>query len=498
MDTPLWTSEALVAAAEARCDGDISQEISGFSIDTRTIGDGDVFVALTDQRDGHDFVSNAFAAGAAAAIVRDGYARRESDGALLYVDDPLAALVRIGAAARARLSPGARVVAVTGSAGKTTTKEMLRACFEAIAPGQTHASVKSYNNHWGVPLTLARMPSDTRYAVFEIGMNHANEIRPLTRMVQPHIALVTSVLPVHVGNFTDGETGVANAKAEIFEGLTPGSGFAILPRDSDHFERLRARAAEALGMNPTDWSETKGIFTFGAHADADQGVDLGQSVFAASATETVFRFGRDDKMPVHATLGVPGRHNAINAAGALAAWFVATLAHDDIPTSPGEAFPGLGLTLDAFETLAIAPEGRGQVFQLADGITLVDESYNANPASVAAALETMTFYPENRRRIAVLGDMLELGDDADRHHLGLKDAIEASNISALFCCGPHMKALFDALDESRRGAWAETSSGLQSSLCDQIRGGDVIMVKGSLGSRMQPLTAALKARYANA
>ncbi|MEO0730741.1 MAG: Mur ligase family protein, partial [Pseudomonadota bacterium] len=409
---PLWTPDALIMASGAACDGEITSAITGFSIDTRSLRAGDVFVALTDQRDGHEFVEAAFNAGAAAALVRRDYARCPSDGCLLRVDDPLRALERIGRAARARLADDAKVIAVTGSAGKTTTKEMLRACFEAVAPGHVHAAVKSFNNHWGVPLTLANMPEDTAFGVFEIGMNHAGEITPLTEMVRPHVALVTSVLPVHVGNFDDGIDGVAHAKAEIFAGLTPKAGFAILPRDSTHFDVLRDRATAALGIAPSDWSEDFGVFTFGEHADADQGVDVEHSEFRADGSEVAFRFGKGATVPVISDIQVPGRHNASNAAGAIAAWFAATT-HRDMPTTPGEAFPGLGATLDALADLKIAPEGRGQVHQLADEITLIDESYNANPASVAAALATLSLYPVDRRRIAVLGDMLELGAGAE-------------------------------------------------------------------------------------
>ncbi|MEO1695404.1 MAG: Mur ligase family protein, partial [Pseudomonadota bacterium] len=441
-------------------------------------------------------VAAAFGAGAAAALVRHDYVRGDSDGALLRVDDPLKALERVGSAARARLAGDAKVVAVTGSAGKTTTKEMLRACFEAVAPGRVHASVKSYNNHWGVPLTLARMPADTRYAVFEIGMNHAGEIRPLTRMVRPHVALITSVLPVHVGNFDTGIDGIADAKAEIFEGLAPAAGFAILPRDSAHFDILRARAAAALGIAPDAWSTEVGIFTFGEHADADQGVVVDQSTYAIDGSEITLRFGRADKAPVITTIGVPGRHNAVNAAGAISAWFAATTFDDTLVQSPGEAFPGLGAALDALEHLKIAPEGRGQVHALGDGITLIDESYNANPASVVAALRTLSLYPAERRRIAVLGDMLELGAAAKDLHLGLASALTDAGVSHLYCCGPFMEALFDSVPNAMRGAWAADSEALTAPLLAAIQPGDVIMVKGSLGSRMQPLTAALKDRYA--
>ena len=214
---PLWTIPDAALATDAVTDGDPISTITGISIDTRTLQTGDLFVALSDTRDGHEFVTAAFGRGATAALVRSTYARRPGDGLLLRVRDPLEALVALGRAARARLSPEARVIAVTGSAGKTTTKEMLRAVLSAIGP--THASEKSYNNHWGVPLTLARMPEDTKFGVFEIGMNHAVEITPLTKMVRPHVAMITTVGRAHLENFADGESGIARAKAEIFAGL---------------------------------------------------------------------------------------------------------------------------------------------------------------------------------------------------------------------------------------------------------------------------------------
>jgi UDP-N-acetylmuramoyl-tripeptide--D-alanyl-D-alanine ligase len=242
MTSALWTFSELVSAAGGEADGAPGLAVTGFSIDTRTIAPGEVFVALKDQRDGHDFVTAAFAAGAAAAIVSDGYVRGDGDGALIRVADTLRALEAVGRAARARLSPEARVIAVTGSVGKTTTKDMLRAACAALGP--THASDKSYNNHWGVPLTLARMSAGTRYAVFEIGMNHAGEITPLTRLVRPHVALVTTVENAHIESF-ESEEGIADAKAEIFLGLEPG-GTALINLDNRHGPRL-VRAARAQG-----------------------------------------------------------------------------------------------------------------------------------------------------------------------------------------------------------------------------------------------------------
>jgi UDP-N-acetylmuramoyl-tripeptide--D-alanyl-D-alanine ligase len=471
MTMPLWTIADLTAAARGVLDGAIAAPITGFSIDTRSIQPGEVFVALTDARDGHDFVSAAFKAGAAAALVRDGYQRRDGDGALIRVDDPLRALERIGVAARARLSAEAVVIAVTGSAGKTGTKEMLRAC---LAPhGKTHAPEKSFNNHWGVPLTLARMPADTRYAVIEIGMNHAGEITPLTKMTRPHVAIVTNVLPVHVGNFPDGEIGVANAKAEIFSGMHNG-GVAILPRDNPHFDLLFAKAAERGAR----------VVSFGTDARSDiRAVEIGVDT---EHTDVAIAFAcRRERF----RLGAPGRHLAVNALAVAA------------------VFDHLGLKLEtALAPLAgvAAPAGRGarSMISLAAGgqVVLIDESYNANPASMAAALANLALVPRGAhpRRVAVMGDMRELGTEADALHRGLLDAVVGSGADLVFACGPHMKQLFDLLPTAVQAGWAAKSTELAARVAEALRPGDVVMIKGSLGTNMAPIVSAVRGLDAGA
>ncbi len=463
---PLWSWDALVAAAEGAADGAPAHAITGFSIDTRSLAPGEIFVALTDQRDGHDFVGAAFAAGAGAALVRRDFMAPPGSGPLIRVDDPLGALGRIAVAARARLRPEARVIAVTGSAGKTGTKEMLRACLAAA--GKVHAPEKSFNNHWGVPLTLARMPADVDFAVIEIGMNHAGEISPLTRMARPHIAVITNVLPVHVGNFPDGEQGVARAKAEIFEGLEPG-GIAVLRRDSRHFLLLKEMAEEHGAR----------IITFGAgtadvRAEGVEPSDTGSEI-AAVIAERAFRY----------RLGTIGRHIAANSLAV-----VATLDALHLPLEKATA-PLASIT---------PPVGRGarSVLKAGDGsILLIDESYNANPASMEAAISVLgsasrKSYP---RRVAVLGDMLELGDNAGDYHLGLGPWIFHNLIDLVFACGPNMGKLYETLPHERRGAWAPDSNALIAHVVDALQPGDVVMVKGSLGSRMAPIVAAIKARF---
>lgn len=466
MTSPLWTWNDLVSAAEGRGDGTPSRSITGFSIDTRALQPGDVFVALKDQRDGHDFVPTAFRAGAAAAIVSESYARQPGDGALLYVPDTLKALERVGIAARARLAPEARIVAVTGSAGKTGTKEMLRACFAKVGP--VHASEKSYNNHWGVPLTLARMPADVRFGVFEIGMNHADEIRPLTKMVQPHAAIVTTVEAVHIEHFPSVEA-IADAKGEIFEGLVPG-GAAIIKHDNPHAARL-AKIAARCGAR---------ALTVGF----DPAADVPGEIVEATDEGSLIAVRLDGKRKEF-RVAMPGRHIAENALAVAAA--IASVGAD------------LDAALSALATLP-PPAGRGQRALLnVDGgaALLIDESYNANPASMRAALATLGAVPRDKfsRRIAVLGDMLELGPQSAALHASLKRAVEDAGTDLIFACGPLMRVLYDDMPTSMRGGWAEKAAELQPAVMAAMRAGDVIMVKASNGTRLGPVVEAMKARF---
>jgi UDP-N-acetylmuramoyl-tripeptide--D-alanyl-D-alanine ligase len=465
MTEPLWQWDELVAAAGARAEGAPQAAVTGFSIDTRTLQRGDVFVALKAERDGHDFVPAAFAAGAAAALVSDGYGRGANDGALLRAADPLIALEAIGSAARTRSN--ARIVAVTGSAGKTGTKEMLRLCLGDA--GATHASEKSYNNHWGVPLTLARMPRGAKYGVLEIGMNHAGEITPLTRLVRPHVTVITTVEPVHLEYFGSVEV-IAEAKAEIFSGLVPG-GTAVLPGDNAHFGLLKARAA-AVGARMVcfGYAEAADVRCIQANMDA-----RGSSVIAGVGSQ---------RFPYR--IGAPGEHYVKNSLAVLAAL-------QALGADPMRCLPAL--------VKAAAPAGRGarSVLGREGGrILLIDESYNANPASVRVALAAMATVPraDFPRRVAVLGDMLELGAAAADLHRGLKEAVDAAGIDLVFACGPMMQLLYDDLKSAQQGAWAPDSAQLSARLLDAIAAGDVVMIKGSLGSRMGPLTEAVRARFA--
>ncbi len=465
MTEPLWQWDELVAGAEARPDGTPSAAITGVSIDTRTLVPGDLFVALKAERDGHAFVADAFKAGAAAALVSKGYRRGKSDGALLRVSDSLAALEAIGRGARIRSN--ARIVAVTGSAGKTGTKEMLGLCLSEL--GHTHASESSYNNHWGVPLTLARMPPSAEFGVFEIGMNHAGEIAPLTQMVRPHVAVITTVEPVHLEFFPSVEA-IAEAKAEILQGLVPG-GTAVLPHDNLHFPLLKDHASR-IGAK---------IVGFGYTGAAE--VHCIQANLEARGSSVIVGFG-SQRFPYR--VGAPGEHYVKNSLAVLAA--LLALGVDAMRCLPALARIAAPTGRGA-RTLLDAPGGR---------ILLIDESYNANPASVRAALAAMATTPREEfpRRIAVLGDMLELGAASGELHRALKEAVDTAGIDLVLACGPMTKLLFDELRPTQQGAWAQESAQLAQILLDTVRPGDAIMIKGSLATRMAPLAEALLARFA--
>ncbi|MEL6288869.1 MAG: UDP-N-acetylmuramoyl-tripeptide--D-alanyl-D-alanine ligase [Pseudomonadota bacterium] len=491
--TPLWTAGAIAEATGADLAIAPDAPISAISIDTRTLVPGSLYVALHGvSQDGHRFVDAAFEAGAAACLVEDDYSG--DDPRLLRVPDTLRGLEQIAAAARARNA--GRIVAVTGSAGKTTSKEILRAMFEAIAPGRVHAAAKSFNNHWGVPLTLANLPADAAYAVFEIGMNHPGEIRPLVKLVRPHVSMITTIAAAHLGHFSGLEE-IAEAKAEIFEGLAgdgTATGWAVVPSDAPHADLLIRRALGHL-------AEPGFLFTFGTGADAtlllrDLELSPTRSRAAIRGPADTLRF----------ELNLAGAHNAMNAAGCIAAWFCAT-AGQLMPEGPDdEGYPGFGRIRRALASLSVDPAGRGQVHDLADGITLIDESYNANPSSMRAALATLALYPADRRRIAVLGDMLELGDASQQLHGDLASAVREARVDAAFLCGPDMAVLANRISPPRDDAAANdtdriavthapTSSDLEQLLLAGVRSGDVIVVKGSLGSRMAPLVAALRSQF---
>ncbi len=463
----LWTASDFVASTGGRAIGRVP-DVKGISIDSRTLDPGDAFFAIRGDRfDGHDFVAAAIERGAAVAVVDEVHAAalKTAGAALVVVPDVLEALRLLGIASRARSA--ARIIGVTGSVGKTATKEALRLALSRS--GRTHASAASYNNHWGVPLSLARMPAATRFGVFEMGMNAPGEISVLTRLVRPEIAIVTTVEPVHLEFFGTVEK-IADAKAEIFEGLEPG-GSAVLNLDNPQFGRL-ADAARAHGAR---------IVTFGAAEEADARL-VRVALHPDCSCVTARLFGRE----VTYKLGAPGRHLVGNSLAVLAA---ADLAGAD-----------LALAVLALADLR-APKGRGARFRLKVGdgtITVIDESYNANPASMRAALALLgQAQPGPRgRRIAVIGDMRELGAAADDLHRDLAEPLTAARVDLLLGAGPHTRALYEAVDHRHRHAWTHESEALRDELLGLVRPGDVVMVKGSLGSRMGPLVEALRERFA--
>jgi len=465
----LWTVDAMAAAMRAEKSGSLPADIPGLSIDTRGIGKGEAFFAIKgDNRDGHDFVEAALKSGAGFAVVARTQTARFPGAPLLLVDDVLDGLRALARAARTRTQ--AKVIAVTGSVGKTGTKEALRL---ALSPdGETHVSAASYNNHWGVPLSLARCPQSAKYAVFEIGMNHAGEITPLTRLVRPHVAIVTTIAPVHLEFFGSLEK-IADAKAEIFLGVEP-RGAAVLNRDNAQYARLE-KAAKAANVSR--------IVSFGEHAKADAQL-LRVSLQPDSSTVEARILGQ----PVTYKLGAPGRHIVTNSLAVLAA----------------VALAGADLALAAVALAHLQPPaGRGARVSLhvpGGSVLLIDESYNANPASMAAAIALLGQAPigQRGRRIAVLGDMLELGSAGAELHRALAAPLQEANVDLVFCSGPLMHALWEALPSGRRGGYAETAAALEAGVLEAIRDGDVVMVKGSLGSKMGPIVKALERQFPRA
>ena len=463
----LWTADELLKATGGRLHGQVAQPLTAVSIDSRAIRPGDIFVAIKGGRhDGHDFVASALQSGAGLALVSRVTGEMTAAGPVLEVaEDPLRGLENMGRAARAR-SHG-QIIAVTGSVGKTSTKEMLGVALSAS--GQTHASAASFNNHWGVPLTLARMPREAAFGVFEIGMSHAGEITPLVGMVRPHVAIITTIAPSHLENFSSLD-GIADAKAEIFTGVVPG-GHAIISRDTPFFDRLSA-AARACGITH--------VLSFGKHPEADVRMEKVAllpdccCITASVMGETLIY-----------KLAMPGEHMAVNSLAVLAA---AKLAGADLARA--------ALALAS----AVPAKGRGvrERLSIDDGeLMLLDESYNANPTSVAAALALLgQIQPGWRgRRIAILGDMLELGQKGPELHAGLVEPMDAAKVDVLYAAGPLMANLWERVPGEKRGAYAATSEALREAVLAGLRPGDVVMVKGSNSSRMGLLVEAIRAAH---
>lgn len=461
---PLWTTNEIALATGGRATN--ATNISGISIDSRSIAKGELFVALTDQRDGHDFVASAFENGAAAALVSHIPDGLSVDAPLIIVDDVMDALQALGRAGRARVK--GKVIAVTGSAGKTSTKDMLLSVLSK--QGKAHGSEASYNNHWGVPLTLARMPANVDFAVIEIGMNHPGEISPLSKLTAPDVAIVTTVAAAHLAAF-DGIEAIAREKAAIFDGLR---GTGVYNADLEVSGILsKAAGNRAVGFGESDGSDVRAMsIRLHDHATVvEANTPYGPMIFKVSA---------------------PGRHFAVNALAVLAA----------VDAAGGDA------TLAATDlSVWTPPEGRGarEIVELdpADDrlvVELIDDAYNANPASLAAGLEVLAAAKPRDgigrvaggRRIAVLGDMLELGKDENRLHAEIADYPQAQSIDVFHCVGPLMNNLYEALPPHKRGVWAETADALCEQAGTLVDAGDVVLVKGSKSSLVSRVVDAIK------
>ena len=451
----LWDFDVFMAAVDGRPIGEMPKGITGISIDTRTLKKGEAFFAIKgDQFDGHDFMAAAMRAGASVAIVNE--SKLVSLGSLklplIVVRDVLESMARLGEVARMRSK--ARIIAITGSVGKTTTKEMLKT---VLAPsGKVHASVASFNNHWGVPLTLARMPPDAKFGIFEIGMNHAGEITPLVKMVRPHVAMITAIAPAHIGAFESIED-IAKAKAEIYSGIVPG-GHALVNHDDRRYVLLRDLAKEAGIEHFASYGQKRGSDFWLRH--------LEQTPDGSKLSVRVR--GRD----IDYEIAIPGEHMALNSVGVLGA---AALLGADIDKSK-----------DALSKIT-APDGRGTRYVIggsgAMGITVIDESYNANPTSMEAALEVLGNYEgvKTKRRIAVLGDMLELGRQSKKYHEGLAKPISASKADLVFLVGPEMENLAKILPKDKLGGYYKDATVLPERLKATMKPGDVVMLKASKG-----------------
>jgi len=458
----MWNSEDVVKATGGRATK--SFKATGISMDSRTVQPGEIFIAISGKVfNGHNFVEKALEDGAAAAIVKEGF-ELETDRPLVYVKDIDKALEDLGRYSRNRTK--AKIIAVTGSAGKTGTKELLSIALGAS--GKAYASKKSFNNAIGVPFSLANMPLDTEYGIFEIGMNHKGEIEKLVADVRPHLAIITTVEPVHI-EFFENEEGIADAKAEIFSAIE-GDAIAVLNLDNPHFQRLKEKAI-AQGV--------KTIYSFGEDEDADcrmKDCSLGGDYVKVTANV----MGYNAKYRVN----IPGKHIAQNSLSVLT------------------TVKALGADLDkAIKALKksepVVGRGSRTKIKIKKGepdILVIDESYNANPSSMRAAFNVFEMVEPEKggRRIAVLGDMLELGKDGVQMHIDLANPLLKAKTDLVFCCGPLMEAMFNVLPDAWHGGWSNNSQDLAKMLAKEVKPGDVILVKGSAGSKMSYVIQALQ------
>ncbi len=461
-DTPLWTAQDIIKATHGSCHTD-DWQVEGIAIDNRVVKKGDLFISIVGpNNDGHDYVGAALSAGAAGAIVSRVPAGLEKTETLILVDDTQNAMEKLGAAARARTE--AKVIAVTGSVGKTGTKEALGHLLGE--QGRTHFSVGSFNNHWGVPLSLARMPKETEFAIFELGMNHAGELGPLSRMVKPDVAIITIIAAAHLEFFENTEE-IARAKAEIFEGVKP-EGTVLLNADDPHCDLLSKLAGERGSLN---------ITYFGEENVANIHLEEAKLLPASSAISASV-FGQK----LSFIFPVPGRHWVQNILAVLGA----------VQLVGGDVL----VALKDLDGLA-PPAGRGATFSLncQDGhYTVIDESYNASPIAMQAAFRVLggKKVADPGRKIAVLGDMLELGGKSAEIHRNLANDLLANGIDMVYASGPNMRHLFDALPTRLQAGYGNSSDELTTPLLQAVNDGDIVLIKGSLGSKMKIVLEALK------
>ncbi len=457
----LWSGAEILAATSGHCESD-AWSVNGVSIDSRTVEPGDLFIAIVGPaNDGHAYIKSAFEKGAVAALVSKSADDYPEGLHVVAVEDTQLAMEQLGVAARHRTN--AKIIAVTGSVGKTGTKEALAHCLKT--QGKTHYSVGSYNNHWGVPLSLARMPRDTEYGIFELGMNHAGELGPLSKFVRADVGIITTIAAAHLEFFKD-KSAIAEAKAEIFEGLKKG-GTALINADIEESDLLKRRALEA-GITH--------IVTFGRNPDADARIEeikmLPQSSEISANIE-------GDKLSF--ILSVPGEHWAVNILAVLAA----------IKAVGGSA-------ANAAQQLAQlrAPGGRGVQIEVqmdAGAFTIIDESYNASPIAMQAAFKVLagTGLQGEGRKIVVVGDMRELGEKSAEIHASLANDVLASGADMVYACGPYMQHLVDALPQHLQTGYTATSKELAGLVVEAVQPEDVVLIKGSLGSQMKVVLDAL-------
>ncbi len=451
----LWTAAEIAAATGGVASGDFA--VTGVTFDSREVEAGFLFIALKGEAtDGHNFLDAAVDLGAAGLLVST-----PTHHPHVLVDDTFAALEALAKASRARTA--ARIIGVTGSVGKTGTKEALAACLDRSDPGRTHRSVKSYNNHTGVPLSLSRMPRESRFGVLEMGMNHAGELAHLTTLVHPHVAIVTAIAPAHTAFFKD-ESAIADAKGEIFQGLEPG-GTAIVPHDSPHRDRLIAAAAPHAGR----------VVTFGTDKAADV-----HPLDVLRTERGTFVTAKIGEQQVGYTIAFPGAHWVSNSLAVMAAVQAVggDLALAGLSLAELSGLPGRGARVRV-------PAGDGEA-------VVIDESYNANPSSMRATLAVLAEEPG--RHVALLGEMRELGERSLAYHEGLAEPILAANVQTVILVGEAMRPLADALASKVNMVHVADAATARATLTEVLRPGDAVLIKGSNGVGLSAVVAHLKDR----